>query len=497
MGLHGDVDGASATLQAAWPQPHLTSPTSSRPGLRCVFCGINPGRVSAAAAAHFANPRNDFWRLLHDGGFTPRLYDPQEQFALLELGYGVTNAAYRTTPGSGDLRRGDFDAARLETIALELRPRAIAFVGKEAYRGAFGERPELGPQTRTLGDTALFVLPSTSPANAAVPYAERLRWFEALHTWLEPRQREAVRALVVDAEERVLLMRWEHTPVPRGLVDHAGRRRPGGRERRGRAAPRALRGGGPAPASTLGPAVWRREHVPALRRPDRRASASASTSLRVDSHEVAPTLDLATENVTGWRWWTLDELDGDRRADLAARPGAAPARRCSATAHPRSRSTSASSLSAVHEVFVIVHLLAAMVWVGGSIALVFAGVPAIRVLEGEPRGKAMKELGLRWRPLGYGALTVAALTGVELARYDWSRGRSPFETVLWVKIALSIGLITASYLHNFVYGPRLQPEISEGRPQATRPTLVVIGWTSLSLTIAVPILGAVLANLAS
>src|SRR5207248_10041388 len=72
------------------------------PGLRVVFCGINPGFVSAAAAAHFANPRNDFWRLLHDAGFTPRLYDPQEQFSLLGLGLGVTNAAYRTTSGSGD-----------------------------------------------------------------------------------------------------------------------------------------------------------------------------------------------------------------------------------------------------------------------------------------------------------------------------------------------------------------------------------------------------------
>jgi putative copper export protein len=151
----------------------------------------------------------------------------------------------------------------------------------------------------------------------------------------------------------------------------------------------------------------------------------------------------------------------------------------------------------MHEVFVVVHLLAAAVWVGGSIALVFAGVPAIRVLEGEPRGRAMKELGLRWRPLGYGALAVAALTGVELARYDWDRGRDPFQTVLWVKVALSAGLVLASYLHNFVYGPRLQAEIREGRPQKTRPTLVVIGWTSLGLTIAVPILGAVLAELAN
>jgi TDG/mug DNA glycosylase family protein len=104
---------------------------------------------------------------------------PAEQEALLPLGYGVTNAALRTTPSSGDLRRADFvdAAARLLRIAEELRPRFIAFVGKEAYRGSFGERPEHWLQARRLADTQLFVLPSTSPANAAVPYAERLRWF--------------------------------------------------------------------------------------------------------------------------------------------------------------------------------------------------------------------------------------------------------------------------------------------------------------------------------
>jgi TDG/mug DNA glycosylase family protein len=152
------------------------------PGLKAIFCGINPGRVSAAARAHFANPRNDFWRLLHDAGLTPRLLEPDEQWELPSYGYGVTNAAYRTTPGSGDLRRADFVGAaeRLERIAADLEPRAIAFVGKEAYRGAFGERPSLGLQKRRLGDTRLFVLPSTSPANAAVPYAERLRWFRRL-----------------------------------------------------------------------------------------------------------------------------------------------------------------------------------------------------------------------------------------------------------------------------------------------------------------------------
>ena len=148
------------------------------------------------------------------------------------------------------------------------------------------------------------------------------------------------------------------------------------------------------------------------------------------------------------------------------------------------------------EVIVIVHLLAAAIWLGGSVALVVAGVPAIRVLEGEPRARAMKELGRRWRPLGYGALLVLALTGIELARHDWDEGRSPFQTVLWVKVALSAGLVTASYFHNFVLGPRLQEEIRDGRPEKTRPVLVAVGWTSLTLTITVPILGAVLAHLA-
>ena len=157
------------------------------PGLDVLFCGINPGRFSDVAAAHFANPRNDFWRLLHEAGFTPRLLEPAEQFELLRYGVGVTNAAYRTTPGSGDLRRADFagSAARLERIARELGPKFIGFVGKEAYRGAFGERPSLGLQVRRLGDTALFVLPSTSPANAAVPYDERLRWFRELRRLLD------------------------------------------------------------------------------------------------------------------------------------------------------------------------------------------------------------------------------------------------------------------------------------------------------------------------
>jgi 8-oxo-dGTP pyrophosphatase MutT (NUDIX family) len=123
----------------------------------------------------------------------------------------VTNAAYRTTPGSGDLRRADFagSAERLERIARELGPAWLAFVGKEAYRGAFGERPDLGLQERRFGETQLFVLPSTSPANAAVPWDERSRWFQELAGRASDLpQRQNVRAAVIDDDDRILLLRY-------------------------------------------------------------------------------------------------------------------------------------------------------------------------------------------------------------------------------------------------------------------------------------------------
>ena len=147
-------------------------------------------------------------------------------------------------------------------------------------------------------------------------------------------------------------------------------------------------------------------------------------------------------------------------------------------------------------VLVAIHLIAAGIWFGGSTALIFVGVPAIRTLDGEPRGRAMKELGLRWRPLGYGALGVAAVTGVVLAAREWQQGTA-FQIVFWTKVVLFLCLVVVSYFHNFVLGPRLQTEIREDREQVTRPRLVVIGWLSYSLTLALPLLGVALQRIVS
>ena len=147
-------------------------------------------------------------------------------------------------------------------------------------------------------------------------------------------------------------------------------------------------------------------------------------------------------------------------------------------------------------ILVAIHLLAAAVWVGGSTALVFVGVPAIRVLEGEPRGRAMRELGLRWRPLGYGALLVAAVTGVVLAAREWQHS-TEFQVVFWTKAVLFVCLVVVSYLHNYVLGPRLQAEIRDGREPRSRPLLVLVGWISYGLTLTVPLLGVVLQQIVS
>ncbi len=146
-----------------------------------------------------------------------------------------------------------------------------------------------------------------------------------------------------------------------------------------------------------------------------------------------------------------------------------------------------------------VHVLAACVWVGGTVALVFAAVPVLRRAEGPARADAMRALGRRWRPLGWGAMAVAILTGLLLAEDAGALHRESLDTrfdrILLVKAGLIVLLIAGSLVHNLLLGPRLQREMREGLPQRTRPSMVAVGWTNFGLTIAVPVLGVLLARL--
>jgi copper resistance protein D len=146
-------------------------------------------------------------------------------------------------------------------------------------------------------------------------------------------------------------------------------------------------------------------------------------------------------------------------------------------------------------VLVVAHVLAATVWVGGTVALTFIAVPAIRTVAGEPRQLAMRTLGRRWRPIGWSALLVLIATGIPLAAHVLPDAGIGAAAVFGIKVAAFAALLCFAYLHDFVLGPRLAAEIREGRPQTSRRPLVLVGWTSFTLTLALPILGVVLAEI--
>src|SRR5918998_3705213 len=78
------------------------------PGLRIVFCGINPGLWSAATGHHFARPGNRFWPALHAAGLTPRPLAPADQWELPSLGLGLTNVVSRATARAEELTSAEY-----------------------------------------------------------------------------------------------------------------------------------------------------------------------------------------------------------------------------------------------------------------------------------------------------------------------------------------------------------------------------------------------------
>jgi TDG/mug DNA glycosylase family protein len=164
-------------------------PDFLRPGLDIVFVGINPGVISAKAGHYYANPNNGFWRCLYLAGLTPVLLTPAEDRRILTFGYGLTDIIKRPSRGVHELRTDEFRSGRgiLETKLLRHRPRIVCFNGKTVFAGFFGEEPfhGFGRQQVTIGPSKVFVVPSTSPANAHFSFAAKRRCFAALKTWLK------------------------------------------------------------------------------------------------------------------------------------------------------------------------------------------------------------------------------------------------------------------------------------------------------------------------
>jgi len=166
-----------ADLEAARAK---TVPDIIAPGLRILFCGINPGLYTAAIGHHFGRPGNRFWPALLAGGLTSRLLDPTEERLLLDWGLGITNVVARTTATADEvtpeeLREG---GAALIRKVKKFRPKSLALLGIGAYRAAFGRpRATLGLQPEAIGETQVWVLPNPSGLNAHFQAADFGRLF--------------------------------------------------------------------------------------------------------------------------------------------------------------------------------------------------------------------------------------------------------------------------------------------------------------------------------
>lgn len=155
-----------AELEAA---RSLTVPDVVAPGLKVLFCGINPGLYTAAIGHHFGRPGNRFWPALHRSGFTPRQLAPWDEGELLALGLGITNLVARTTAVASELSKAELKGGGQQLVERleKYRPGWLAMLGLGSYRAAFGlPAAPMGPQSGQLGPSRVWLLPNPSGLNA-------------------------------------------------------------------------------------------------------------------------------------------------------------------------------------------------------------------------------------------------------------------------------------------------------------------------------------------
>ncbi|MDX1624293.1 MAG: CopD family protein [Gemmatimonadota bacterium] len=124
---------------------------------------------------------------------------------------------------------------------------------------------------------------------------------------------------------------------------------------------------------------------------------------------------------------------------------------------------------------VTVHLLAAMVWLGGMFFLALVGAPVLRGVDPPSlRARLFQRIGVRFRAVGWIAIAVLLATGVANLAFrgllSWNAlasgefWGSRYGTTLAWKLALVAAMVGISAVHDFVEGPRaarLPPGSSE------------------------------------
>jgi TDG/mug DNA glycosylase family protein len=149
-----------------------TLPDVVGPGMRLLFCGLNPSLYAADAGVGFARPGNRFWPAAIAAGIVTR--DRDARHALRQHGVGMTDLVKRASVGAMELTRDEYrdGAARVERLVRRLQPCAVCFVGLAGWRAAIDRTAQAGVQPDGFAGAPAYVMPNTSGLNARVPLGE-------------------------------------------------------------------------------------------------------------------------------------------------------------------------------------------------------------------------------------------------------------------------------------------------------------------------------------
>jgi TDG/mug DNA glycosylase family protein len=159
VAVEGDV--VHATARRARTLPDMVAA-----GMTLVVVGLNPSVYSADAGVGYARPGNRFWPAARRAGLVTRDRDPGQ--ALAEHGLGMTDLVKRATSNAAELRPEEYREGmqRIERLVRWLEPAAVCFVGLTGWRQAVDRHAGAGVQARRIGGRPVYVMPSTSGANA-------------------------------------------------------------------------------------------------------------------------------------------------------------------------------------------------------------------------------------------------------------------------------------------------------------------------------------------
>lgn len=134
--------------------------------LRVVFCGTAAGNESARRQEYYAGPGNKFWDTLFKVGLTPTRFQPKEFRRVLEYGIGLTDVAKKHSGVDSSIPTSAYAPVVVHDKISLYKPKLLAFNGKEAARRFYGwkrtQYVEYGPQELWVGETQVWILPSTS-----------------------------------------------------------------------------------------------------------------------------------------------------------------------------------------------------------------------------------------------------------------------------------------------------------------------------------------------